>query len=222
MIEGVLTDPNLNAQTVKLWQLVFTRARFNSNLEVRLSYQELAQLLHRSIRSIVRYTKTLCHYGYLELNHNYNLDGGQGFNTFCIRIPMTTIHQARQTKDRALGSSFSQTQQTYVKDKESHPIDKVVMAPHDKNGIANININKDNNNNNVVVGFFPQNNFSERQNVIHEVEQQINSLLDQLPKLQRNRDVAQAAWIQCNEISNGVNINKILAKNRANSSRRVR
>lgn len=77
LLETVIKDTSLNAQAQKLWQLLFTRARFHENLEVTLSHKELALELNRSTRTIARYVQVLCDTGYLLVKPNFN-DGGQG------------------------------------------------------------------------------------------------------------------------------------------------
>jgi len=108
ILESVLTNPNLNAQTVKLWQILFNRARFHSNLKVDISYNELAKKLHRSCRSISRYVRTLVQEGYLLVDENFSNDGSQRPNTLYIRIPSVVVEEVKNKKDRVVNkASFS-------------------------------------------------------------------------------------------------------------------
>ncbi|OAI45984.1 hypothetical protein AYO45_01880 [Gammaproteobacteria bacterium SCGC AG-212-F23] len=108
ILESILTNPNLNAQTVKLWQFLFNKARFHPNLEVKICYSELAKSLHRSNRSISRYVKTLAQEGYLLIDENFSDDGSQKANTLYVRIPSIVVAEVKHKKDRAINKvSFS-------------------------------------------------------------------------------------------------------------------
>lgn len=108
ILENVLTNPNLNAQTAKLWQVLFNKAKFNSNLEVKISYAALAKSLHRSCRSISRYVKTLVKEGYLLVDENFSRDGSQQSNTLSVRIPNIVVEEVKGKKDRVVNKvSFS-------------------------------------------------------------------------------------------------------------------
>jgi hypothetical protein len=100
LLESVLTDKRLNAQTTKLWQILFNKARFNPTLEVKLSYNYLATTLGRSARTISRYVETLANAGYLVIKHNYDKNGGQRPNTISVRVPSILIEQIEGNKDR--------------------------------------------------------------------------------------------------------------------------
>ncbi len=100
LLESVLTDNKLNAQTTKLWQILFSKARYNENLEIKISYAYLAKKLGRSARTISRYIDTLINAGYLVVKHNFDKNGGQRPNTISVRVPDNIIQQVRQNKDR--------------------------------------------------------------------------------------------------------------------------
>ena len=102
ILESVLTNPKLNAQTVKLWQFLFNKARFHSNLEVQICYNELAKDLHRSNRSISRYVKTLVQEGYLLIDENFSTDGSQRPNTLYVRVPSIVVEEVKNKKDRVV------------------------------------------------------------------------------------------------------------------------
>lgn len=100
LLESVLTDPNLNAQASKLWQILFNKAKYNDNLAVKISYQYLADKLKKSTRTISRYVKTLINAGYLLIKHNYDRNGGQRPSTLSICAPETFVQNIRKNKDR--------------------------------------------------------------------------------------------------------------------------
>src|SRR5579864_2839205 len=76
LLENVLTDTRLNAQSVKLWQLLFNQARYNPNLDIKISYSYLSKKLGKSTRTIARYVVTLQNAGYLIVTHNFDKNGG--------------------------------------------------------------------------------------------------------------------------------------------------
>jgi hypothetical protein len=125
ILESVLTNPKLNAQAVKLWQLLFNKARFHSNLEIKICYNELAKNLHRSSRSISRYVRTLVQEGYLLLDENYNKDGSQQPNTLYIRIPQIVVEDVKNKKDRVVNKAFFSPANN-----ESPPINEDTRSPH--------------------------------------------------------------------------------------------
>jgi hypothetical protein len=100
ILQNVLTDENLNPQSTKLWQILFSKARFNPNLETKVSYAELAELLNRSTRSISRYIENLTKAGYLIIKHNFDSKGSQCPSTISIRVPTYVIETAKNIKNR--------------------------------------------------------------------------------------------------------------------------
>jgi hypothetical protein len=106
ILESVLTNPSLTAQTVKLWQFLFNKARFHSNLEVRICYNELGKNLHRSSRSVSRYIRTLVQEGYLLVDENFSKNGSQQSNTLYVRIPSMVVEEVKNKKDRIVNKGF--------------------------------------------------------------------------------------------------------------------
>lgn len=100
LLEALLTDPQLLAESSKLWQILFNRARFNENLEVKISYRELASILGKSIRSICRYITDLVQHNYLSIQNNYLVNDGQTVNSIFVRFPKKAVATALQNKDR--------------------------------------------------------------------------------------------------------------------------
>jgi hypothetical protein len=100
LLESVLTDTNLNAQTSKLWQILFNKARYNPNFEVKISYSYLAKKLGKSTRTIARYVESLQNAGYLIIKHNFDKNGGQRPSTILVRVPTVSIEHAKKKKDR--------------------------------------------------------------------------------------------------------------------------
>ncbi len=170
LLQSVLTDRNLSAQAVKVWQLLFNKAKYNSEYKVKLSYSSISQLLGRSVRSISRYIKELTSRGYLVLINNFKSNGGQLANTLFIRVPKELIKNAENTNDRKKNvskeNSFNSSKKDTVK-----PTQNVIEnnIPHDKNDVEdtdknviqkNINndLKKNNNNNDVVVNICNESN----------------------------------------------------------------
>lgn len=100
ILESVLTDTRLNAQSVKLWQLLFNQARYNPNLDIKISYSYLSKKLGKSTRTIARYVETLQNAGYLIVTHNFDNNGGQRPSTISVRVPQFSIEHAKDKKDR--------------------------------------------------------------------------------------------------------------------------
>jgi hypothetical protein len=100
LLQCIFTDPHLNAQAIKCWQLLFNMARFHSNLEITISYTKLAKELRRSKRSVIRYIQTLVKYGYLEAIANFDNEKGKKPNTLLIRVPTFVVEQVKASKDR--------------------------------------------------------------------------------------------------------------------------
>ncbi|MEO8402467.1 MAG: hypothetical protein ABI597_11870, partial [Gammaproteobacteria bacterium] len=105
LLESVLTDNRLNAQTTKLWQILFNYARYNPNFEVKISYGCLAKKLGKSTRTIGRYAELLQNTGYLIIKHNFDNKGGQRPSTLFVRVPDISIEHAKKRKDRANNNS---------------------------------------------------------------------------------------------------------------------
>lgn len=100
LLESVLTDTRLTAQTSKLWQILFNKARYNPNLEIKISYSYLASKLNKSTRTIARYVESLQNAGYLIVQHNFDTNGGQRPSTISVRVPTVFIEHANKKKDR--------------------------------------------------------------------------------------------------------------------------
>jgi hypothetical protein len=147
LLEKVITDTNICGQSAKLWQILFNRARFHTNLEVNISYQELSKVLKRSARSICRYISSLINHGYLATKHNYDIDGSQKENTIYIRCPQYFINEAQQLKDRDKSSASAQFREDNTKKTNQHidiASDKNVRGVYDKNDVQNNIIKKNN------------------------------------------------------------------------------
>jgi len=100
LLESVLTDTQLNAQTVKLWQILFNKARYNAKLEIKISYLFLGNKMGKSTRTIARYVDCLQKSGYLIVKHNFDNNGGQRPSTLSVRVPTSLIDHAKKRKDK--------------------------------------------------------------------------------------------------------------------------
>lgn len=100
LLESVLTDQRLNAQTTQLWQLLFNYARYNPDFKIKISYAFLAKKLGKSSRTISRYIDSLTQSGYLIITHNFDKNGGQRPSTISVRVPKIAIDHAKTKKDR--------------------------------------------------------------------------------------------------------------------------
>ena len=102
ILELVLTDTRLTAQTAKLWQLLYSKAKFNNDLGFTISYSYLAKILNKSIRTIARYIANLEECGYLQIQPNFGTNGSRLENTLFVRIPEMTLNTLNATKDRKI------------------------------------------------------------------------------------------------------------------------
>ena len=109
LLETVLSDFNLNAHSAKLWQILYNKARFNPNLEVKIAQRELSFLLGKSIRTIQRYISTLVQQGYLQIIENYRKNGERQENTFYICAPKDVLLSALKAKNRIKTKDYSST-----------------------------------------------------------------------------------------------------------------
>ncbi|MHB1948725.1 MAG: helix-turn-helix domain-containing protein [Gammaproteobacteria bacterium] len=114
LLESVLTDTRLNAQTTKLWQILFNYARFNPNFEIKISYGYLAKKLGKSERTISRYVELLQDTGYLLVKHNFDKNGGQRPSTISVRVPEETIEHTKKKKDRHNKNGFNNTETSII------------------------------------------------------------------------------------------------------------
>ncbi|MBS0358997.1 MAG: hypothetical protein JSS53_07000 [Proteobacteria bacterium] len=105
LMEYLLQDPKINAEVNQCWQTLFRKARFHSNLEVTISYIELAENLSKSKRTVMRYVKVLRETGYLVVKQNSDNKSGMLANTFLVRVPTSIIKKISSTKDRAVKKS---------------------------------------------------------------------------------------------------------------------
>jgi hypothetical protein len=160
LLEHLLTNKNITAQAVKLWQILYNKARFDKHLQVRIRYGYLADKLGVSIRSVHRYIKNLKENCYLFTTHNFG-HNGQIENTIIIRAPKALINELSKTKDRnkKTNDSFEENNKTTNGTKKQNPLDSETLSPDknvaprsDKAGIPINTIKKDiNNNNNMCV-----------------------------------------------------------------------
>jgi transposase len=105
LMEYLLQDPKINAEANQCWQTLFRKARFHANLEVTMSYVELAENLSKSKRTVMRYVKILKEAGYLVVKQNSDTKNGLLANTFLVRVPTSIIKKVSSTKDRAVKKS---------------------------------------------------------------------------------------------------------------------
>lgn len=157
LLEKLLTDTSITANAIKLWQLLFNKAKYSSNLEIKISVQYMAKLLNKSSRTIFRYIKQLVEKGYLIVSNNFNSHGGQGVNSFYLRAPKNTIKQIQQTKDRAKKEVDAKTPSAHTGIhslfRKNNPIsDKLDREGDDKDVTQYNNIINITNNNNVSIG----------------------------------------------------------------------
>jgi len=102
LLQCLYQDRRLNDHVIKCWQLLFNKSRFHANLEVTISYSNLAQELGKSKRTIIRYIQTLFEHGYLGKIHHENQRSGKLPNTLLIRVPQALIDRVKDTKDRGV------------------------------------------------------------------------------------------------------------------------
>lgn len=132
LLESVLTDTRLNAQTTKLWQILFNKARYNPSFEVKISYSYLAKKLGKSTRTIARYVDALQNTGYLIVSHNFDNNGGQRPSTLSVRVPSTSIEQTNKRKDR-VNKKHSINNVLLLNEKECEKIEDKVTKEHPVN-----------------------------------------------------------------------------------------
>jgi hypothetical protein len=133
LLESLITDPNLTASSVKLWEYLYTKAIVNNKLSIKIKYKDLAQKFSRNERTIKRYVENLKAYGYLEVKSNY-YQQGQRANTFYLKLPQTVISSIQSTKDRKKPSH------TETSDISSHFPDSKIISPD----VCNIELDSDN------------------------------------------------------------------------------
>ena len=206
LLDTILTDTKLNAHAAKLWQLLFSKAKFHPNLEIKISYIELGQILSKSIRTINRYIATLTKNGYLCKLNNYHSNGGQTINTLYIRFPQQMIEQAKQAKDRKCleGVTTAKSLKTPTFDVNIDRGGDVTNGRH-KDNIDNKNNNKNNNavvclvpKTNAVIGTTEGKNKSNIHAEITEVEklkQHIATQKEFLENITSHRLIAEKAWL---------------------------
>jgi hypothetical protein len=100
LLQQIFIDPRLNDHAIKCWQVLFNKVRFQNNLEITISYNNLAEELGRSKRTIIRYVKLLEQCGYLQLISNFSPIDGQQSNTLFIRVPKSIIDKIKISKNR--------------------------------------------------------------------------------------------------------------------------
>jgi|GEM_PF-3038289 len=107
LLQYLFTDPNINAQATKCWQLLFNKARFHPNLEITISYTTIAKELGRSKRSVMRYIKILVVNGYLKTIANFTGQDGKAPNTLLVRFPSMVMEKVKASKDRTFNKNIS-------------------------------------------------------------------------------------------------------------------
>lgn len=99
LLHTILTDTNLTASAVKIWQYLYTKSTYNSDLSIQISYNTLAQVFKKSARTIIRAVNSLKLRGYLKIRHNISRDG-QGSNTIYVRFPKHHLNEIKAFKNR--------------------------------------------------------------------------------------------------------------------------
>lgn len=155
LLEKVISEKRLPGNAANLWQFLFNKARFNKELEVKISHKEIALFLGKSVRTIIRYLNGLEDLGYIEIIHSFSKKGRQSQNIFKVRVPQSIINEIKQQKDRANYSKKELlnniTQHDASEQLNSIRDDKNVIGMGDKNVTGKNNIKINNINNNVVV-----------------------------------------------------------------------
>jgi hypothetical protein len=101
LLETVITDTRLSGRAAQLWQMLFSKARFDNNLSIRVSVAYLSQQMNRSIRQIQRYINSLLEHGYLIIESNHRASGAQLTNTYLVRFPEQHMEAAKAQASRA-------------------------------------------------------------------------------------------------------------------------
>ncbi len=143
ILELVVTDHRLHAQAAKLWQFLYSKAKFDQQLAITVSYPELANIFGKSVRTIARYVANLVEQGYLAIDANFANSGSRLANTLFVRIPTNSLESIYACKDRQGRSAEKPTAvKTY---------DKIVSSSPDNSVITNNNIKTNTNNNTEIV-----------------------------------------------------------------------
>jgi hypothetical protein len=101
LLKEMFADTNLNAQQLKCWQLLYDLAKFNKNLEVKISYYQICKMLNRSKRTVIRYLSHLTLIGYINTIHNIDYKNNTHFpNTFEVRVPFYIFDKLKNLKNR--------------------------------------------------------------------------------------------------------------------------
>lgn len=191
LLEALLTDTRLLAESAKLWQILFNRARFDENLEVRISYRELANILGKSVRSICRYISDLVQKHYLSIQNNYLVNDGQTINSIYVRFPQHIINSALQSKDRI--TTAPQTNTGHL------AIDKSDRQMDDNHVIANNSINYKNkitNNIETEITSVVVECEMNLQKQLHTKQQELTALQQSMAMLQQQLSCANDAIVQ--------------------------
>ena len=81
---------------------LYDRAKFDKQMQVKISMQELAQMLGRGIRATQNYLKLLEENGFVSRLANFGKDGYQLPNTIQILIPEKIINKILKMTGKAL------------------------------------------------------------------------------------------------------------------------
>lgn len=101
LLESILTHPRLSGKSAQLWQILYSKARFDSELKVCVSVEHLAELLLKSLRQTQRYISLLESLGFLLVEYNFREKSrGQLSNTFYIRVPEELLNSIMKRPDR--------------------------------------------------------------------------------------------------------------------------
>jgi hypothetical protein len=237
LLDLLLSDPNLTSQSSKLWQLLFNKARFNPELEIKISYKTLGEQLNKSTRTIQRYITTLVNLGYLVISNNYKNDGGQTVNTIFVRFPKHKISLAKSTKDRVKTTQIKPEENQNVFLNTTNEYENVIACPQEmlntkQVATSNVGVKIDvegddknvvhynniiNNNNNNVGSFFQESNSTEIENTKTEtipdnssnVENETKSIKEQL---EATKQLLTQAIIQYNAAKQRENTGDVLQR----------
>jgi hypothetical protein len=151
ILNAVITDERLSLASAKLWQFLYTKARFDKELIVQVEQKYLASCFKKHVRTIARYITELEDFGYIRITPNYGKHGSRIANTYQLSIP-ESLKASVNLKPNRKKVMLNESRRGVT------PPDKIAVVPPDKIVMPN-NINKDNTNNNItVVEFFEKEN----------------------------------------------------------------
>jgi hypothetical protein len=198
ILENVLTNPNLNAHSNRLWQILFNMAKFDPELSVSTSVNHLAKILNKSARTIHRYISILKKNGYLTVANNFNHANGQEINTYFVRIPKQVNDVVIHIKDRKNLSESAKIVANPVEPSHKQKDADIFDTRGDDKNVVQINNNINNiikNNNNVVV----VNDYSKQEESKLLLTAQLDEKQNTLEQLILAAKKTEAEWLNCND-----------------------